>query len=225
MGRLIFLLVIGLTGLGVLVSLGIWQSKRLIWKEDILATIEARIADAPGALPQAPDPVADKYMPVNLTGSVEPGELHVLTSVRDVGAGYRVIAPFVTEDGRRILLDRGFIRDTRKDEARSIGPASVTGNLHWPQETDSYTPEADREANIWFARDVALMAAALDTLPIMVVSRQGSEIDQGLTPLPVDTASIPNDHLQYAITWFSLAAIWAAMTFYFLWRTGAKSEG
>ena len=38
------------------------------------------------------------------------------------------------------------------------------------------------------------------------------------TPLPVDTAAIPNDHLQYAITWFSLAAIWIAMSIAFILR-------
>ena len=30
--------------------------------------------------------------------------------------------------------------------------------------------------------------------------------------------NIPNDHLEYAITWFGLAAVWAVMTGYLLWR-------
>lgn len=225
MGRLIFLLVFGLAGLVVLVSLGVWQMQRLSWKQDILNTIENRISADPVGLPQTLDPVADKYMPVRLTGSIEPGELHVLTSIRDIGPGYRVIAPFATTDGRRILLDRGFVPADRKDAPRPTGPAEITGNLHWPDETDSYTPDPDPASNIWFARDATSMAAALDTLPILVISRGSSETNAGLTPLPVDTAEIRNDHLQYAITWFSLAAIWTAMTAYFLWRTRAEPQG
>ena len=41
--------------------------------------------------------------------------------------------------------------------------------------------------------------------------------------MPVDTTRIPNDHLQYAITWFSLAAIWAAMSLYFVRRRALSS--
>jgi surfeit locus 1 family protein len=225
MGRLIFLLVIGLAGLGVLISLGIWQVQRLAWKQAILTTIEDRIAADPVELPQQFDPVTDKYLPVELSGTIGQGELHVLTSIRDIGPGYRIIAAFTANDGRRILLDRGFVPADRKNADRPTGQAGIIGNLHWPNETDSYTPAPDLNGNIWFARDAETMARALGTLPVFVITRKSSDPNTGVTPLPVDTASIPNNHLQYAITWFSLAAIWAAMTSYFLWRTRAKSEG
>ena len=60
------------------------------------------------------------------------------------------------------------------------------------------------------------MAAALDTLPVMLVTA-ASDDPGGPMPLPV-TVNIPNDHLQYAITWFALAVVWALMTGYLLWR-------
>jgi surfeit locus 1 family protein len=66
---------------------------------------------------------------------------------------------------------------------------------------------------------VDLMAKALETDPILIVMRDSSAANDGVTPLPVDTSRIPNDHLQYAITWFLLAAIWAAMTTHFLMRS------
>ena len=47
---------------------------------------------------------------------------------------------------------------------------------------------------------------------MLVVLRQMSPADPGVSPLPVDTSGIPNDHLQYAVTWFSLAAVWLIMT-------------
>ncbi len=220
MRRVLFLLIFGVLGTTVLVTLGAWQVQRLVWKRDLLAGIEARIAADPMPLPAAPDPEADRFLPVAVAGEILPGEIHVLVSLKDAGPGYRVIAPFGVADGRRILLDRGFVPQAKKNAARTLGPAEVQGNLHWPQERDGFTPEPDRVANIWFARDVPAMAAALGTEPVLLIAR--SPTDPGVTPLPVDTAGIPNDHLNYAITWFSLALIWAAMTGFFLWRTRAR---
>ncbi|MFD3190668.1 SURF1 family protein [Sedimentitalea sp. HM32M-2] len=223
MRRILFPLIIGLTGFAILIALGTWQLQRLSWKQDVLMQIETRISADPVPLPAAPDPGRDRYLPVTVSGSIAGEELHVLVSIKRVGPGFRIIVPLITNDGRRILLDRGFVRAEAKDVARQTGAVTVTGNLHWPSETDGFTPPPDPAANTWFARDVAAMAAELDTEPLLVVAR--TPTGSGVTPLPVDTAGIPNDHLQYAITWFSLALIWAAMTAYFLWRTRARAEG
>ena len=220
MKRIIFLVVFGLGGVAVLISLGTWQLQRLSWKQTVLAQIEERIVEAPVALPAQPDPAADKYLSVSVEGVMKPQALRVLVSLKSAGAGYRLISPFMM-DGRTILVDRGFISvndplpEPISPEAKSV----VVGNLHWPNETDSYTPAPDVEQNIWFARDVDVMAAALKTDPIMIVLRTTSQPNAAVIPLPVDTSRIPNDHLQYAITWFLLAFIWAAMTCYFLVRT------
>jgi surfeit locus 1 family protein len=222
MARILFLLIFGLAGAGILIGLGTWQMQRLNWKQGVLAQIESRIGAAPVPLPDMPDPGRDKYLPVQVSGTIMPGEIPVLVSVKTVGAGYRIIAPFVTDTGRRILLDRGFVPSEQKTAPRQTGPVEVVGNLHWPDEIDSYTPAPDLAGNTWFARDVPAMAGALYTQPVLIVAK--TQTDPNVTPLPVDTVGIPNNHLQYAITWFSLALIWAAMTIYFLWRTRAKAE-
>ena len=222
MRSILFLLVFGLTGVAVLVALGNWQMRRLAWKEAILAEIESRIAADPVPLPADPDPERDRYLAVAVTGRMAPGEIPVLVSTRHFGAGYRIIAPFVTQDGRRILIDRGFVPTTARDAPRALGAMRVIGNLHWPDEIDRFTPAPDRKAGIWFARDVPALAAELDTEPVLVIAR--SRTDPGVTPLPVDTRGIPNDHLQYAITWYGLALVWAVMTGYFLWRNRARRE-
>ncbi|MBI6628947.1 SURF1 family protein [Pontibaca salina] len=223
MRRILFLLVFGIAGTATLIGLGVWQMNRLAWKHSVLTEIDRRIAADPVTLPVNPDPEADKYMPVQVTGRVGSEELHVLVSIKHVGPGYRLIAPFVTDEGRRILLDRGFVPSDEKDAPRNHGAMTVTGNLHWPQESDSYTPETEFDTNIWYARDVPAMAAALETEPVMLVARNST--GPAVTALPVDTRGIPNDHLQYAITWFSLALIWVAMTASFLWRTRARKTG
>jgi len=222
MRRILFLLIFGLAGLATLLWLGSWQMQRLAWKQAIIQEIDARVAARPVALPDHPDPVRDKYLAVSVTGTLLAQELHVLVSRKRIGAGYRIIAPFELSDGRRILVDRGFTPTDRKTAARAIGDMQITGTLHWPDEVDSFTPQPDVAGNIWFARDVPEMARVLGTDPVMLIVR--SRTDPAVTPLPVDSSAITNDHLQYAITWFSLALVWSAMTVYFLWRTRADAE-
>lgn len=214
--RMIFPLLIGLLGGAILISLGVWQVNRLAWKEGVLADIAARIVAAPVALPNDPDPQRDRYLPVTVTGRFTGDHLDVLVSRKQIGAGVRVIEAFETDDGRRILIDRGFLTDDDRANPRTSGPATVEGNLHWPDETDSYTPPPDPKTGLWFARDVPAMATALDTEPTFIVARKPT--GGAIEPMPVDTSGIPNDHMNYAITWFSLAVVWLGMTAYLLWR-------
>lgn len=204
-------------GLALFVSLGIWQLHRLQWKEGILAEINARIQADPTPLPLVPDPQADEYRPVVVSGTMGAKHLDVLVSTRDWGPGFRLISPFTTDDGRRILIDRGFIPTSQRDAPRVSGPMEIEGNLHWPDERSRSTPPDDPAGNWWYARDVAKMAAALDTEPVLVIARR-SPADKGLAPLPVTTEGIRNKHFEYAMTWFLLAATWVVMTGFSLWR-------
>jgi surfeit locus 1 family protein len=210
-------LIFGLGGTAILLALGSWQMQRLAWKEGLIAELEAKLSAPPAALPADPTEAEDEYRRVRVEGRFGPEELHVITSARPWGPGFRVIAPFETADGRRILVDRGFVPDEAKDAPREPGEAEITGALLWPDETGFDTPEPDREANIWFAREAAAMAEALGTAPVMVVAE--SDGGEGTFPAarPV-TVNLRNDHLQYAVTWFSLAAIWVTMTMVVLWR-------
>ena len=208
--RLLLPLSFGLVGTLVLLWLGVWQMQRLDWKAAILADMDAHMTGAPMAIPADPTPERDRYLPVQARGTILGEEILVQSSLKAVGPGYRVIAPFALDDGRRILIDRGFIRQTDRDRVRPEVPVIVTGNLHWPDEVDGFTP--DPEGRLWFARDVPALAAELGTDPVLLVVRQTTEDPLAVTPLPVDTVGIPNNHLQYAVTWFLMAVVWAGMT-------------
>ncbi|WP_294620473.1 SURF1 family protein [uncultured Roseovarius sp.] len=224
MVRYLVPILFGLAGIAVLVSLGVWQVQRLAWKEGVLADIEARIAAEPVALPSDLNPDTDRYLPVEVGGTVGDKALRVLVSQKTVGAGYRVISAF-DMGGRRILLDRGFIKVAEDIPTAPEGEVVVRGNVHWPDDRNSSTPENDVDGNTWFARDLEQMAQVLNTEPLLVVARETSFSDAPVTPLPVDTGNIPNDHLEYAVTWFGLAVIWAVMSGYFLWRMRKTAKG
>ncbi len=225
MKRIALPLIFGLVGCIVLVGLGLWQLQRLQWKEAVLAEISARIVAAPVAVPADPDPEADRYLPVVATGRTTGEELLALVSLKQVGAGYRVISAFETVGGRRILLDEGFIRTTERDAPRPAAALEVTGNLHWPDEVDGFTPDPDLASKLIFSRDVPFLAETLGTEPILIIAREVSGTANRATPLPVTTTGIPNNHLGYAVQWFGLALVWAGMTGFFLWRmTRANRE-
>lgn len=216
MKRLIFPLLLGLVGGALLIGLGLWQLQRMSWKESILAEIDTRISAAPIAVPAQPDPEADRYLPVKAEGHFMPEHLDVLVSRKELGAGVRVIQVFETLEGRRLLVDRGFIADAARAQPRDDSATEVVGNLHWPQEVDSYTPKPDAKTGLWFARDVPAMAEALKTEPVLIVARLPTS--DAIEPMAVDNSGIPNDHLGYAVQWFGLAIVWLGMTAYLLWR-------
>lgn len=214
--RALFPLALGVLGVAVLLSLGFWQLRRLEWKEGIIAAMDARIAAAPVEVPADPDPERDRYLPVVVTGALGGEEADVLTSIQGEGPGYRVIAALTSGD-RRLLVDLGFVPEAAREAPRMAERVTVTGNLVWPDETDSWTPDPD--GSLWFARDVGRMAESLGTEPVLVVARTVEGADLGTVPLPADSSAVRNDHLGYAVTWFGLAAAWAAMSGLLLWRS------
>lgn len=222
MRRYVFPLILGVVGCAVLIYLGLWQLDRRAWKEDMLADITAGIQADPVPLPDAIDP-SMKYLPVTVSGTTTGAEIDVLSHTREQGAGYQIVSRFVTDDGRAILLDRGFVPQEARRIDRPPVRLQVTGNLHWPQDASSSTPAPNMDENIWFARDVDAMALTLDTLPVLVVASAVEGDNQGARPLPVAIEGIPNNHLSYAVQWFLIAATWAVMTLALIWRIRQRS--
>ncbi len=210
--------IFGIVGVAILLSLGFWQLRRLEWKLDMIAAIDSRIHDEPVELPATFDRVADRYMAVQVSGDYTGEMVHVLSSRPGTGVGTLVIAVLQTADGRRILVDRGFIAEAAPGVLNVAAQGvTVTGNLMWPDDTDSFTPQPDRTRNLWFSRSVDPMAAFLNTEPVLIVARTDARA-LGVIISPVNSADLKNDHLNYAITWFLLAFVWAGMTVYLLWR-------
>ena len=222
MKRIWFIVFIGFAGIACLLYLGMWQVDRLYWKVDVLKKIDQKIAAAPVLLPAEPSESVHKYLSVEISGQLLQESIQVLASKKRYGAGYRIIHVFRT-NGRRLLVDLGFVGLETDYDIDLSSDISLVGNLHWPDELDNFTPEPDLENNIWFARDVERVASALQTEPILIILKDSTLKDKNIKPMPIDTTHIPNDHLQYAITWFSLAIIWALMSCLFIWTTRQKA--
>lgn len=220
MRKLLFPLVIGLGGLAILFYLAFWQLDRLEWKQGVLADIDARLEAAAVPLPVEVNPETDNYLTVIMQGAATGEEIRFLDSGTAAGTGHRIISAFEVEGGRRVMLDQGLLPLYADEVAPFTENVTVQGNLIWPDDVSEQAPEGDE----WYARDVAAMAQALNTEPVLVVLSAASQYDDRLTPLAVDTRSIKNDHLEYAITWFLLAVVWMSMTIFYVTRSMRAKE-
>ena len=169
MTRVWFIVFIGFAGTACLLSLGKWQIDRLHWKTDLLEKIDQKITEVPVILPAKPNEDDHKYLSVEILGQYTGESIRVLASRKHYGAGYRIISVFQTNQ-RRLLVDQGFVGLENTYDVSLAGDISLLGNLHWPDEVDTFTPTPDLKNNIWFARDVERIASFLGTEPVLLLS-------------------------------------------------------
>lgn len=226
-GQLAFVVVAGLVGIAILCGLGTWQVQRLAWKEGILKQIAERTHSAPQSLSEVAgryEKTGDvEYWPVQATGRfLNSGERYFL-STHEGQAGWNVYTPLLLPGDRMIFVNRGFVPYEMKDPAKRPqgeveGEVTVTGLARDPQtEKPGWeTPDNDPKQNVFFWRNVNEMAAGLAlpagvrVLPFFIDAGPGRA--PGGYPIGGTTViDIPNNHLQYAFTWFGLAAVLAVM--------------
>ena len=224
--------IFALAGIAILIGLGVWQLQRLQWKEALIARVEARIdaepvvAPGPGAWPSFD---IDRYdfRPVRATGRfLHDKEVHVFAVIAEPkgpagGVGYRVMTPLETTEGWYLIVNRGFVPEAKKDAATRVegqvgGAVTVTGLVRPPEPKGWLTPKADVPRNIWFNRDPAEIAAHLGlpaerVAPYTVDAAFDPSLPGGLPQGGETVVSFSNNHLQYAITWFGLAAALASV--------------
>jgi surfeit locus 1 family protein len=219
--------VLCLIGVAILVGLGVWQLQRLAWKEDLLRRIAA-LQTAPakplGAVLGAGGDM-DYVRASFACPDLERRPMLRMFGVREGVAGYRLIAacPVSTGGASSILVDRGFVSLEKADGAmqpgRAVLPGPVVGVLRKGDKATFVTPKNRVEANLWYSRDVPAMAAKLGAAapaPVFLMLEQPAPAPGGPVPAPVPI-DIPNRHLEYALTWFGLAAalvgVYVAMLF------------
>lgn len=232
-------LVFGLVGIALLLALGTWQVQRLHWKEGILQTIAERMHSAPISLAEAEARFASTgdvdYMPVTVSGTFQhSGERHFF-STWEGQSGFDVYTPLRLDDGRYVLVNRGFVPYDLKNAAKRplgqvAGRVTVTGLARNPLagKPSRMIPDNEPDENIFYWKDRDAMAATAglpagySLVPIFV--------DADKTPNPgglpvggVTIIDLPNNHLQYAVTWYGLAAALAGVLLLSL-RRPAKPE-
>lgn len=224
---------------GALVSLGTWQLHRLAWKEALIAAASTRPTlppvDAPGPAAWPDLAMADwDYRSVRLDGRFAAEEAYAwvtLTSPKGAfgGQGAFVVAPFTTADGWTVFVNRGFVPDDRRRPDARPGSAprdadvTLTGIVRQDDVPGRFTPAPDRATRLVFGRDVATLTGLFGLDPARVAPYT-VDLDASQTPaggLPQAGESLltfTNTHLEYALTWYGLAAALVGVVTVALWR-------
>ncbi|BBK45142.1 SURF1-like protein [Allostella vacuolata] len=198
----------------ILVALSVWQLQRHEWKAGLIAEREAGMAAPPIELPaRIDDPEPLSFRHVRVTGTFRhEQELFVAAVSRRGNDGYQIVTPLVRAEGPPVLVNRGWVPKERKDAATRAagqipGVVSIDGIARLRQVRRGLIPDNLPDRNLWFTMDLPAMAAALglpEVAPVYVEA--GPSPNPGIYPLGGQTrVSLPNDHLQYAATWFMLA--------------------
>jgi len=198
-----------------LMGLGVWQIHRLHWKLGLIAEAHANLAASPLSLDRALALGAGaEYHRVRLSGRFDNAhEAYVFATGPEGGAVYHVLTPLVLADGRAVLIDRGIVPQNLRDpKMRPVGELSgirqIEGVWRLPDSPGLFTPVPDLKTRVWYDRDVAAIAQADGIrLAAEAVVEAGPAPNPGGWPKGGQTVVyFYNEHLQYAITWFALAA-------------------
>ena len=221
-----------LIALAILIGLGTWQVERKTWKENLIGRIVAQSKAAPVDPPAAAawDP-ADEFRHVRVTGRFLNDKetlVHGLAPGETPGRalqGYYVVTPLVRDDGGTVLVNRGFVPTELKAQSDRTsglieGETSVTGILRASEPRGLFVPAPDPAKGEWFNRDVPGIAAARGLGEVAPYLIEADSVP-GQTSWPRGgqlRVDLPNNHLQYAFTWFGIAACLVGVFGVFAWR-------
>ena len=210
----------------MLVSLGVWQLERKDWKENLIATLNARIAAPPHALPALPSQSADEFSRVRVRGTFAAGQNALVYTAGSAlrpdvsGPGYWVMSPLRTQDGKTVVVNRGFVIGKNDIVPPPPGEVELTGALRWPDDDGMFIPADEPQNNVWYRRDPAAIAAAKswgkdgEKVAPFFVEQDSPQLANAPRAGPL-VVKLRNSHLGYAITWFGLAATLAGV--YLVW--------
>ena len=196
-----------------LVWLGVWQLHRRAWKLALIAQVERKLAAAPVAAP-GPDrwPAlsnGDAYTRLSVHGRYRGDRITFVQAVTDLGPGYWAMVPLVSGSGFTLLVNRGFVPQDMggKPIPTPSGDTTVTGLLRLSEPRGGFLRANDAAADRWYSRDIPAIAAKRGIGP---VAPYFIDADAATSPgWPrggLTVIRFPNNHLQYALTWFAMAA-------------------
>ncbi len=206
---------------GAPAALGVWQLERRVWKlnliEEIAQRVNATPIDAPRPSQWERVAAGDyTYRRVRAAGLYLNDRETLVRAVTRLGGGFWVLTPLRTAEGYTILVNRGFVPFERRDPATRreglIGERSVVvGLLRISEPKGAFLHANDPAAGRWYSRDVAAIGEARGQSPIAPYF-----IDADAAPVPgrlpiggLTVIDLPNNHLIYALTWFTLAVMLA----------------
>ena len=210
-----------------LVYLGSWQLHRLEWKTELLNSIKDGQTEGYIEYPYDIKNNDFSYKKSFISGKIDQSkELHFFNINSYGQSGYNIIVPLLTE-GRTVYIDLGWtnFKDINSKEFmfRSLnGELDFRGILIYSKKRRLFSPKPDTIKNSWYLMNIKEMDQFTKLNSEKYIFRV-VEQEYYLDLLNEFTAiNIPNNHLQYAITWFALAISIAAMYIIYIYKNILK---
>lgn len=224
------------------IGLGVWQLQRRTEKHALIAALTARVGATPEPLPapvqwRAVGAASDEFRRVTFTATYAKLPDAMVYSAgsavrEDVsGPGTWAFLPARLPTGETVVIDAGFVANTMQErsvEDRAVGklltgePVTLTGYLRFPESAGLLTPAENRDKRLWFTRDHHAMAKTLgwgEVAPFYIDLESPVPDNDNPKPGPL-TPHLRDEHMQYAITWFSLAG--ALVIAFAVWARGRR---
>ena len=211
--------VIALIMMAMTAGLGTWQVQRLAWKTDLLAKIAARMNGDAVPLPAVISDVPDwAFRRVHITGHFDPGKaLWLYGRTYDGKAGVHLLVPLVRPQGDAVLVDRGFVPFDHGSQLAPYraadGDVEIDGIARQPEPGGLFMPANQPDKNIWYTVDAPAMAkvAGQSLAPLYVAARSDGSDGWPAATGGTEGTGIRNEHLQYAIFWYSMTLVLAVI--------------
>lgn len=215
-------------------ALGLWQMERRSEKLALIAAVERRLHLSPVQAPDRRDwsgiTKADAYRPVRARGVFLHDRETLVQAVTEFGPGYWVMTPLRTDAGWTMLINRGFVPPENRARAarragEPVGAVTIAGLLRVSEPDGAFLRSNDPARDLWYSRDVAGIGRARRLGPLApYFIDAGPGRNEGRQPIGgLTVISFPNNHLQYALTWFALAAL-AVLGAVRIWRRPGKRQ-
>jgi surfeit locus 1 family protein len=190
----------------ILVALGTWQIERRAWKQAILAQIDAAEQAPAAPLVGEPPPFAKLTVSGRLRGDlVARYGVETREGPRGAALGAQLLVPLLPAHGPPILVDLGWVAADARP-ALPEGTVTLEGYVRPPARPGWFTPADEPAARQFYTLDPARIGTALGfaaMAPFTLVALGPPGVPDPARRLPRP----PNEHLQYALTWYGLAAI------------------
>ena len=197
-------------------SLSIWQVKRLKWKEDLISNIEkAYNSNSININMLTGDLRNFKFKNVYLEGIfINEKSMFLGPRVNKDQVGYHLITPFLFNDNRYILVNRGWLKKIIKIKEQKK-EYLIKGILKESDIKNIFTPKNNMEENLWFYISTKQMSefSGIKLVDNIFVDLIGSNPNDKFTIINSSIPKIVNNHLQYAITWAILGLLFLVMNY------------
>jgi surfeit locus 1 family protein len=182
--------------------LGTWQVYRLYLKNNLISDLEKNL----------------KTSSINFNVDIDKEYTKILFKKKDLNTkiflyhlnkgeiGFKVIVPYEINSSLLVLVDKGWIRKDKINLIKNtlFNDDIIEGYTRKIREKNLFTPNNNIKEDFLYSVEIDNLKKSLNKniYPLLII--QTSKTNKDIIPNDYEVR-LPNNHLQYALTWYGLA--------------------